>query len=209
MRSHVPSRSFPLAAVLLAPVMLAGCAHDRAAEYRTSAKDPAVASWQSVTRVAEHKPSPKPAPKTVAPKTVEKTPPRVAARPANPLICPDGSDCLAELKNLVNGADRSWVGQPEPPQKFANGTRLFAYRALRPKLSCRELNLALTEIDVAARLALNPGSTLNADRAEKIALLAADVTQELSDEQQGRCGSSHSRTSTANTDAYGSTQSLR
>ena len=72
---------------------------------------------------------------------------------------------MAQLKRMVDGANRTWIGRAEPPQQFADGTRLFAYRALRPKLSCRELSLALTEIDTSQQAAARSGFGRRPDRA--------------------------------------------
>ena len=64
--------------------------------------------------------------------------------------CPTAEKCAAQLKILVSDPVRDWIGQPQPPDSYANGTRLFAYRALKKKLTCDELGRALAETDAAA-----------------------------------------------------------
>ena len=109
-------------------------------------------------------------------------------------------DGMAQLKRMVDGTNRTWVGRAEPPQQFAEGTRLFAYRALRPKLNCRELGLALTEIDSSSKRLQDPASAVSAERAERVTALAADVAGELKSERAGRCSSTGTRTSAAGAD---------
>ena len=89
--------------------------------------------------------------------------------------CAEGNGCVAQLKGMVTGADRGWIGRPQAPQQFADGTRLFAYRALRPKLSCRELSLAIGEIAAASKRLLDPASAIPQDRAQNVAALANDA----------------------------------
>ena len=55
------------------------------------------------------------------------------------------------LKAMVAGSDRSWVQRPAPPAVLSNGVRLFAYRALAPKLGCSEIALALAEVETRLR----------------------------------------------------------
>jgi hypothetical protein len=85
---------------------------------------------------------------------------------------------------MVGDPKRDWVGQPQSPEAYANGTRLFAYRALRKKLSCDELKRALEDMHTAS-------SALQSPRHERVRTLASAVSQELTAEQGKRC---HSRT---------------
>ena len=41
------------------------------------------------------------------------------------------------LSELSKDPKRAWIGQPQAAAEYANGTRFFAYRALRRTLSCR------------------------------------------------------------------------
>jgi hypothetical protein len=60
--------------------------------------------------------------------------------PAATDTCSTADKCAAELKRMVKDPKRDWIGQPQSPDAYANGTRLFAYRALRKNLTCTELS---------------------------------------------------------------------
>jgi hypothetical protein len=94
---------------------------------------------------------------------------------------------MARLKRLVSNPDRSWIGRPESAASFADGTRLFAYRALRPQLTCRELTLAVGDVRGSATQ-LRSTPTVPSQRAQKAAALAAQVMGELGQEREVRCG---------------------
>ena len=94
--------------------------------------------------------------------------------------------CVARLRRLVAGPDRSWIGRPEQPASFADGTRLFAYRALRTKLGCRDLALALADVRASTRL-LQSASGIAPERVQKANALAADIAAELGSEHNLRC----------------------
>ena len=81
---------------------------------------------------------------------------------------------------MVGDPKRDWVGQPQSPEAYANGTRLFAYRALRKKLSCGELKIALQDTTAAATLLQTP-------RYERARTLTTAVGHELKIEQDKRC----------------------
>ena len=55
------------------------------------------------------------------------------------------------LKTMIDSPDRGWIGQRQAPDTYANGTRLFAYRALRRQLTCGELSLAVDELRAASK----------------------------------------------------------
>ena len=122
-------------------------------------------------------------------------------------IHPNMLTLIGVLINVVaNGAQAvaargGGLGRPQPPQQFVDGTRLFAYRALRPKLSCRELSLAIGEIAVASRRLLDPASAVPQERAQSVAALASDVSGELASEQASRCTTATGARSSANSDA--------
>ena len=58
-------------------------------------------------------------------------------------ICAPPQQCAVQLTVLVDDPKRDWVGQPQSADGYADGTRLFAYRALRKKLTCGELKLSM------------------------------------------------------------------
>jgi hypothetical protein len=103
-----------------------------------------------------------------------------SAEASNASTCPTPEKCAAQLKILVSDPVRDWVGRPQPPDSYANGTRLFAYRVLKKKLSCDELGRALAEIEAAA-------PALQAAGYDAPRKLMSEVTRELSVEKDKRC----------------------
>jgi hypothetical protein len=97
-------------------------------------------------------------------------------------------DCLDRLKALLEDRERKWIGQPQSPKEHANGTRQFAYRALRASLTCNELALAIEEIARAMRAFLAPVAGVSADQVTRVRSLDAEVQYELRAEYTGRCG---------------------
>lgn len=187
----------PLLAVSLA-ILLAACSLPGSEVPGTALNDPALAARPADPRVAADNTQP---PKTQAPKAP--VAPKVAApkdTAKGGAACAEGSGCVAQLKGMVTGADRGWIGRPQAPQQFADGTRLFAYRALRPKLSCRELSLAIGEIAVASKRMLDPASAIPQDRAQNVAALANDVAAELTSEQSSRCATATGSRTSAHSD---------
>jgi hypothetical protein len=134
-----------------------------------------------------------PAQKQAAPKTALATPQRhaapTAAKSAALPSCASGSDCMAQLKTMVDDPSRSWIRRRVSPLEYSNGTRLFAYRALRDRLSCPEMTLALNEINAAAGAFHAPVAGVNAAQAAHLLRLNSDVGQELRAEFAGRCRS--------------------
>jgi hypothetical protein len=94
--------------------------------------------------------------------------------------CPTPQECAAQLKILVSDPMRGWVGQPQSPDGYANGTRLFAYRALKKKLTCDELGRALTEMEAAS-------PSLQTARYDTARKLMSEVRHELGAERTKRC----------------------
>jgi hypothetical protein len=99
-----------------------------------------------------------------------------------PKGCQTPEACTVELRKLVKDPKRDWIGQPQSPEVYANGTRLFAYRALRKKLSCGELARALEETRQATE-------SLEPARLQKVRSLNVAVARELQAEQTRRCRS--------------------
>jgi len=99
---------------------------------------------------------------------------------ADPDICDTAQDCAARLGSLVKNANRDWIGVPQSADGYSNGTRLFAYRALRRKLTCGELQLAIEDTKAAM-------STLEKAAYERARALAGEVMHELASEQSKRC----------------------
>ncbi len=101
--------------------------------------------------------------------------------------CGTAAQCKAKLKTMVDNRDRGWVGQQQPPAAYANGTRLFAYRALRKKLDCRELGLALEEVGAASKAYAGPVPGVTPEQASRTRTLSTQVEGELAKERTGRC----------------------
>ena len=101
--------------------------------------------------------------------------------------CGTAAQCKAQLKTMVDNRDRGWVGQQQPPAVYANGTRLFAYRALRKKLNCRELGLALEEVSAASKAYTGSVPGVTPEQASRTRALSTQVEGELAKERTGRC----------------------
>ena len=94
---------------------------------------------------------------------------------------------MVRLKAMIDDPSRSWIGKPQSPAEYANGTRLFAYRALRSQLTCPQLSTALNEIAAAANTYRAPVQGVSAAQAKRVLALNADVERELRAEFAGRC----------------------
>ncbi len=161
----------------VASVMAAGCFE--------TARNP----WmQRTTLVSEQRPIP--------PHTPAKKKPDMAAtdrgravtpRNAQEGECGTPEECASLLRTLVRDPTRSWMRQRPSFAAYSNGTRLFAYRALRATLDCNELGNALDEIDASRQALTNPPTTLSVDKAIKIRRLSTDVANELRAELLRRC----------------------
>jgi hypothetical protein len=178
--------------IMAVGVMVAGCAvfghqvrPDSAAadNFHLSLKDqwaPEVISYAppSVTK-ASHTPPPQPV-----------SSPQLSAKAAakdDTASCGRAAECLTRLKALVGDPGRQWVGQLQPPAEYANGTRQFAYRVLRSKLSCKELTRAIDETEAATRMFGGPVQGVAPYRIVRIRALNAQVEAELRAERARRC----------------------
>jgi hypothetical protein len=121
------------------------------------------------------------------------TPPRRAEPPAKatvdalPTGCTPPSACLARIKALVGDSSRKWVGMPQTPAEHADGTRQFAYRALRKKLSCSELGQAITDIVAGTKTFYLPVEGVTSGQAARVRTLNEEVEAELRAERAARC----------------------
>ena len=101
--------------------------------------------------------------------------------------CSSAAHCKSVLKAMIDDPKRTWVGRRQPPAAYVNGTRQFAYRALRKKLNCKELTLALNELHAVAN-SFNetvPGVTPN--QISRTRALNTQVEGELRSERTTRC----------------------
>jgi hypothetical protein len=110
-------------------------------------------------------------------------PPRQAERGG----CENAAQCKSMLKTMIDSPDRGWIGQQQSPDAYANGTRLFAYRALRKQLTCGELTSAVNELSAATRSLGGPVSGMSSDQLSRTKALCSQVEGELAKEREGRC----------------------
>jgi hypothetical protein len=104
-----------------------------------------------------------------------------------PSDCGPVSGCLARLKALLADPSRKWVGQPQTPSEHADGTRQFAYSALRRDLSCRELQQAIDDIVSATKRLRLPIAGVTSERVVSVRSLNSKVEAELRAERDSRC----------------------
>ncbi len=165
---HVPARLFGrrlLGLLILAPgIALCGCAG--------GVSLPGTSSPGFLDKMFASAPQPEP--------TVEKAAEKKAG-------CGTPAQCRSALKAMVDSPKRAWVGQKMPPDAYADGTRLFAYRALRKRLNCRELSLAVEEIRAVSKSLNGPIPGMSADQASRTRSLNTQVESELTQERSARC----------------------
>jgi hypothetical protein len=101
--------------------------------------------------------------------------------------CGSDTRCLKRLKALLDDQERKWVGQPQNPTEHVDGTRQFAYRILRAKLSCKELTLAIDEIAAATKAFQAPVPAVASSQAAHVRALNGQVEVELRAERASRC----------------------
>lgn len=94
--------------------------------------------------------------------------------------CKTAEACAAVLRKLVSGKNRDWIGKVQPPEAYDDGTRLFAYRALKRKLTCAELARAFHE----TREVL-PSLVEQAHAGSRTLMQA--IQRELAAERRSRC----------------------
>jgi hypothetical protein len=182
----VPVYSHPACAIA-GCLMLAGCAifepEAKARAQRQTLKDDA---WTQPT-LAPAKPT-----RTSNFRTAQKPPalPATAAAADNELgSCATAEQCALLLRLLVDDPTRSWISQRPSGAVYANGTRAFAYLALRAKLTCKELTLALDDVQTADRSLNASIAGLMRAQVDRVRALNARVNQALRAEQADRCES--------------------
>jgi hypothetical protein len=120
---------------------------------------------------------------------VEPAPPPAPAPVVQKESCGTPAQCKTALKKMVESPKRGWVGQEQDAAAYADGTRLFAYRALRTKLSCRELSAALGEVRTASKSLAGEVQGVTPDQLARTRALSTQVEGELARERSGRCKS--------------------
>src|SRR5262245_51942110 len=171
----------------LMPAMfgLAGCAMtgDQEVQTRVAAMEPPPAGERTPPTTAKKNIA---AAKKSAPTLVTKAP-APAPAPGDEASCSRVEDCASVLKAMVAGSDRSWLQRPVAPAVLGNGVRLFAYRALAPRLACGDLALALAEVERAEQAFSQPIAGLEAEQISRTRSLSLEVGEELRAERSARC----------------------
>ncbi|HEX5957111.1 MAG TPA: hypothetical protein VFY92_00455 [Hyphomicrobiaceae bacterium] len=102
--------------------------------------------------------------------------------------CSGAAECKRVLKAMIESPDHGWIGQQQSPDVYANGTRLFAYRALRKQLTCNELGMAVDELQSVSRTLDGGGASgMPPDQITRTRSLSSQVHSELAKERQRRC----------------------
>jgi hypothetical protein len=192
---QLPRRGSSAAVAIAAYLLLQGCAIlEKAVSPETAAAPgPYVSLKEPVSKVSYRASDPGP-PEAPRGRTPEAPRGKAAAVPqsktppgADLSGCDTNKDCLTQLKALVSDEKRDWIGQSVPVSEYASGVRLFAYRALRPSLTCRQLDLALGEIDLVTRTFRSPIPGIASEQIDRVRVLNAQVEQELRAERAKRC----------------------
>ena len=109
------------------------------------------------------------------------------------MACVDDSQtCVSErsaaLNHLMSDKQRAWVHQPAPPEAYASGVRLFAFKQKKKEMSCDELAIGRREADAAPATLRGPqGKGLSPAQVSRGIMLAADISRELDGEMKRRC----------------------
>ena len=101
--------------------------------------------------------------------------------------CGSDGNCLLRLKALIEDPQHRWIGTAEPPAAYAQGIRLFAYRAMRAGLTCDELGRAISELAAVDAAHRQPVPGVSPAQARGVRLLNAHVAGELKAERTARC----------------------
>ena len=106
------------------------------------------------------------------------------------------AECLhkraARLRTLTSDAAHAWVREVEPPEGYAAGTRLFAYRIAKNTLRCADLAHGLVELQAAHAAYGKPVSGVPMAQAKRTSSLIVQVRSELGHEMRRRCKSGKS-----------------
>jgi hypothetical protein len=115
--------------------------------------------------------------------------------PGAGLKCVDDSPtCIAErqatMKAMLADPNRSWVSQRPDAAAYASGVRLFAFKSKKKEMSCAELQAGKREADAGPAVLRTPGNGLSHSQVSRGVILAHEVSRELGNELNRRCGRS-------------------
>ena len=153
----------------------------KAHAYRQTLKDNA---WPAAVVVPAKKPI-----TTHAFRAVQKSP----TPAASPLAdreegsCDTADQCALLLRIMVDDPTRNWIPQRPSAAVYANGTRAFAFLALRTRITCKELMVALDDFQTADRSLIAGIGSLGREPVERVRALNARVSDDLRTEQTERC----------------------
>lgn len=165
---------WPLVAILA--IALAGCSASSAGHRSLKDETSSKPSTHSVVRLASTR---------LASPTYANSPSSPASASA---VCGADGGCLARLKALLADDGRKWIGKPQTLSEHVDGTRQFAYRALREQLSCHELSLAIADIATATN-AMRASTSVPPEQITYVKKLDAQIQAELRNERGRRCDS--------------------
>jgi len=106
---------------------------------------------------------------------------------SEPGRCHNVQSCENLLRSLTENPDRSWITRPETPEALLTSVRMFAFRTLRPKLTCPELGAALDQMRGVPAALRPPPPRSSPEDVARASRLAAEVADELRAEQEARC----------------------
>ena len=104
----------------------------------------------------------------------------------------DSARCKSQRQTALNTllADSSfqWVNQPVPPEAYASGVRLFAFKKRKKQLNCAQLRRGHLEAKNAKKvLRGRSDNKFTPAQASRGIMLAAEISRELQREIRRRC----------------------
>lgn len=94
---------------------------------------------------------------------------------------------VVTLRAMTSDRQHTWVRQSEPPHGYANGTRLFAYRITRSRMSCDNLAHGVRELRQVRASYTGAVAGVSPAELKRTKNLIVDVSGELSSEWRRRC----------------------
>jgi len=95
----------------------------------------------------------------------------------------DSQSCISArtsaLAAMQTDGSRAWINKPVNAQVHASGVRMFAYRTLKDKLSCAELNAGMNEMSSVRSALAAPVAGATKDRVIQAKMLADETHGEL------------------------------
>ena len=176
--------------ILLGSGLLASCGLEKSLP-RGSIKDAAESINDAVTSIADAI-APPARPRVTKAPGAPSTPRRPQAQAqgsvvAEPGRCHDVPSCETLLRKMTEGPDRSWIDRTDSPEALLTGVRMFAFRTLRPKLTCLELSVALEQLRAVPAALRPPPAGGSPEDIARTTRLAAEVHDELRAENEARC----------------------